>query len=123
VRKKLSDFMRIMPKGVVSQSGKVDFLKKNGMIYIGGIFSVTEKDFQEKKNHDPSKEQQNRQSARCGCKAAMTIKLKKSFEIFPKELQVIELISNHNHDLLPPDQVRFLASYRNISEEDEKKIL
>jgi len=52
----------------------------------------------------------------------MTIKLKKSFEIFPNEWQVIELISNHNHDLLPPDQVRFLASYRNISVEDEKRI-
>lgn len=37
-------------KGVGSQSGKIDFLKKkNGMIHIGGIFSVTEKDFQKKK--------------------------------------------------------------------------
>ncbi|KAK2434359.1 protein FAR1-RELATED SEQUENCE [Trifolium repens] len=53
----------------------------------------------------------------------MTIKLKKSFEIFPEEWQVTEFISNHNHDLLPPDQVRFLSSYRNISKEDEKQIL
>ncbi|WJX12219.1 hypothetical protein P8452_02741 [Trifolium repens] len=69
------------------------------------------------------KEQRNRQSSRCGCKASMTIKLKKSFEIFPEEWQVTEFISNHNHDLLPPDQVRFLSSYRNISKEDEKRIL
>jgi hypothetical protein len=79
--------------------------------------------FPDKKNHDPSKEQRNRQSSRCGCKASMTIKLKKSFEIFPEEWQVTEFISNHNHDLLPPDQVRFLSSYRNISKEDEKRIL
>jgi hypothetical protein len=66
--------------------------------------------FPDKKNHDPSKEQRNRQSSRCGCKASMTFKLMKSFEIFPQEWQVTEFISNHNNNLLPPDQVRFLSS-------------
>ncbi|KEH25041.1 hypothetical protein MTR_6g014355 [Medicago truncatula] len=58
-----------------------------------------------------------------GCKASMTIKLKKSFEIFPEEWQDIEFISSHNHNLLPSDQVHFLASYRKISKEDGKRIL
>lgn len=46
--------------------------------------------FLDKKNCDPSKEKQNRKSSRSGCnKAILTIKLKKFFEIFPKEWQVV----------------------------------
>lgn len=114
--------MRIVPKGVSFQSRNVNLLIKMGR-YIEEITFVTMKDFRIKKNHDPSKEQQNRHSSRCGCKTNMTIKLQKAFDIFPKEWQVIELISNHNHDLLPRDQVCFHAFYRNISKEDGKRIL
>lgn len=98
------------------------FVNKNGIMHRRDLF-CHRGGFPDKKIQDPSKEQRNRPSSRCGCKASMTIKLKKSFEIFPEEWQVIEFISNHNHDLLPSDQVHFLASYRKISKEEEKRIL
>ena len=34
---------------------------------------------------DPSKEHRNRMSLKCGCKARLTVVLRKSIDIFPKE--------------------------------------
>lgn len=76
-----------------------------------------------KKIIDSSKEQRNRESLRCGCKAIVRIKLKKSCDIFPEEWQVIQFISHHNHKLLSHEEVRFLTSYRNISKEDKQILL
>lgn len=53
----------------------------------------------------------------------MRITLRKSFEIFPEEWHVTQLVVSHNHSLLPPEQVRLLPSYRHISEEDKRQIL
>ena len=38
---------------------------------------------------DLSKEQRNKKSLKCGCKARLTIVLRKSIDIFPKEWHVI----------------------------------
>ncbi|KAH7843950.1 hypothetical protein Vadar_022780 [Vaccinium darrowii] len=72
---------------------------------------------------DPSKEQRNRFSVRCGCKARMRITLGKSFDIFPQEWQVTEFVKEHNHELLTPLEVRFLPANRIIVKEDEDRIL
>ncbi|KAG5558295.1 hypothetical protein RHGRI_008276 [Rhododendron griersonianum] len=72
---------------------------------------------------DPSKEQRNRKSVRCGCKARMRITLRKSFDIFPQEWQVTEFVKEHNHELLTPLEVRFLPANRKIVKKDEDRIL
>ncbi|XP_058188771.1 protein FAR1-RELATED SEQUENCE 11-like isoform X2 [Rhododendron vialii] len=72
---------------------------------------------------DSSKEQRNKKSVRCGCKARIRITLKKSFDIFPQEWQITEFITEHNHELLSPTEVRFLPVNRKISDADEKRIL
>ena len=72
---------------------------------------------------DYSKQQRNRGSTRCECKAYMRIKLKRINEIFPEEWQVTKFVAEHNHVLLSTQEVRFLPSYRNITIEDEKRIL
>ncbi|KAJ8444019.1 LOW QUALITY PROTEIN: hypothetical protein Cgig2_020865 [Carnegiea gigantea] len=95
------------------------FTIKNGRINRQDFYCHREGYANEKKV-DPLKDQRNRASLRCGCKARMQITLRKSFEIFPKEWH---LVVSHNHPLLPPEQVRLLPSYRHISEEDERQIL
>ncbi|XP_074314717.1 protein FAR1-RELATED SEQUENCE 11-like [Silene latifolia] len=72
---------------------------------------------------EPSKEQRNRPSTRCGCNALMRITLKKSCDIFLEKWHVTQFNSHHNHQLLSPIQVRFLPSYRSISKEDEQQLL
>ncbi|XP_071728846.1 protein FAR1-RELATED SEQUENCE 11-like [Rutidosis leptorrhynchoides] len=71
---------------------------------------------------DHSKQQRNRGSTRCECNAYMRIKLRRINEIFPKEWQVTSFNIEHNHDLLSTEEVRFLPSYRSITNEDEKRI-
>ena len=72
---------------------------------------------------DSSKEQRNKKSVKCGCKARMRITLKKSFDIFPKEWQITEFITEYNHELLSPLEVRFLSTNRKITKEEEKHML
>ncbi|KAG5530132.1 hypothetical protein RHGRI_030489 [Rhododendron griersonianum] len=72
---------------------------------------------------DPSKEQRNRLSLKCGCQAHMRIKLRKSSDIFPQEWHVTTFVVDHNHELLSPSETRFLPSNRTITEKDEKHIL
>uniref|UniRef100_A0A803LWI9 Protein FAR1-RELATED SEQUENCE n=1 Tax=Chenopodium quinoa TaxID=63459 RepID=A0A803LWI9_CHEQI len=72
---------------------------------------------------DFSKPQRNKESSKCDCKAHMRITLKKCFDIFPEEWHVTKYSKQHNHVMLPPEAMRFLPSNRNISGEDEKKIL
>ena len=54
---------------------------------------------------DPSKEQQNRKSLKCGCKACLTIVLRKSIDIIPKEWHVTIFVIDHNHELLSPSSI------------------
>ena len=46
-----------------------------------------------------------------------------SFEIFPEEWHVTRFVKQHNHKLLSPDETRSLPSNRNITPEDERKIM
>ena len=71
---------------------------------------------------DPSKEQRNRKSLKCGCKAHLIIILRKSFDIFPREWHVTKFVVDHNHDLLFPSEVQFLPANRVITIDDEKHI-
>ena len=59
---------------------------------------------------DPSKEQQNRKSLKCGCKACLTIVLWKSIDIILKEWHVTIFVIDHNHELLSPSSVWFLPA-------------
>ena len=71
---------------------------------------------------DPSKEQQNRKSLKCGYKAHLSIILQKSFDIFTQEWHVTKFAVDHNHDLFSPSEVRFLPANRVIIIDDEKRI-
>ncbi|KAL6576654.1 hypothetical protein OROMI_010930 [Orobanche minor] len=95
---------------------------KNGKIIRRDFFCHIE-GFPEKKILEPSKEQRNRQSSRCGCKAVLRITLKKAYDIFPEEWHVTQFNSRHTHELLQPALVRFLPSYRTISDDDKQQIL
>ncbi|XP_063949954.1 protein FAR1-RELATED SEQUENCE 11-like [Daucus carota subsp. sativus] len=79
--------------------------------------------FQQSKIADPVMKQRNTASTRCDCKAHMRVKLKKSFEIFPEQWHVTEFVAIHNHELLSQEEVRFLPSYRFMTNDDEKRIL
>ena len=72
---------------------------------------------------DPSKEQRNRKSLKCGCKTHLTIVLRKSIDIFPKEWHVTIFVVNHNHELLSPSSVWFLSVNRVITEDNKNCIL
>lgn len=114
-----------------------NFAKRNGFSIRKGRFTknkntgeVNRRDFfchregfPDKKVVDPHKNQRNRESSRCGCQASMRIILKKTFEIFPEEWHITQFVKQHNHGLLPQEQVKFLPSYRTISKEDEQQIL
>jgi hypothetical protein len=72
---------------------------------------------------EPSKEQRNRESSKCGCNTHLRITLRKSSNIFPQEWHVTKFIVNHNHELLYISKVRFLPANRVITKDDEEYIL
>ncbi|KAL0384647.1 UNVERIFIED_CONTAM: protein FAR1-RELATED SEQUENCE 11 [Sesamum radiatum] len=73
------------------------------------------------KTSNENKPQRNRKSSRCGCQAYMRIS--KSTELGVPEWRVTGFANHHNHELLEPNQVRFLPAYRTISESDKTRIL
>ncbi|KAL8545303.1 hypothetical protein ACS0TY_005469 [Phlomoides rotata] len=73
------------------------------------------------KTSNENKPQRNRKSSRCGCQAYMRIS--KSTELGVPEWLVTGFANHHNHELLEPNQVRFLPAYRTISESDKNRIL
>ncbi|XP_074315207.1 protein FAR1-RELATED SEQUENCE 11-like [Silene latifolia] len=98
------------------------FETKNGKMVRRDFFCHRE-GFPRVKMVEPSKEQRNRPSTRCGCNAVMRITLTKSCDIFLEEWHVTQFNSHHNHQLLSATQVRFLPSYRSISKEDEQQLM
>lgn len=68
-----------------------------------------------------SKPQRNRKSSRCGCQAYMRIS--KTTDLGVPEWRVTGFMNHHNHELLEPNQVRFLPAYRSISDADRSRIL
>ena len=107
---------------MVLQFKKVVRRKKKGEIGRRNFFCYRE-GRQPLKMVDPSKEQRNRMSLKCGCKARLTIVLRKSIDIFPKKWQVTIFVVDHNHELLSPSSVRFLPANRVITEDDKNCIL
>ncbi|XP_004485421.1 protein FAR1-RELATED SEQUENCE 11 [Cicer arietinum] len=73
------------------------------------------------KSSTESKPQRNRKSSRCGCQAYMRIS--KTTEFGAPEWRVTGFANHHNHELLEPNQVRFLPAYRTISDADKNRIL
>jgi hypothetical protein len=73
------------------------------------------------KSTTETKPQRNRKSSRCGCQAYMRIS--KTTEFGPPEWRVTGFANHHNHELLEPNQVRFLPAYRTISDLDKNRIL
>ncbi|XP_045817509.1 protein FAR1-RELATED SEQUENCE 11-like [Trifolium pratense] len=73
------------------------------------------------KSTNETKPQRNRKSSRCGCQAYMRIS--KTTEFGPPEWRVTGFGNHHNHELLEPNQVRFLPAYRTISDVDKNRIL
>ncbi|OVA11616.1 FAR1 DNA binding domain [Macleaya cordata] len=67
-----------------------------------------------------SKPQRNRKSSRCGCQAYLRIS--KTMDLGVPEWRVTGFANHHNHELLEPNQVRFLPAYRTISETDKNRI-
>ncbi|KAJ3696759.1 hypothetical protein LUZ61_000464 [Rhynchospora tenuis] len=67
------------------------------------------------------KPQRNRKSTRCGCQSYMRIS--KISDGGMHEWRVTGFVNYHNHELLEPDQVRFLPAYRVISDSDKTRIL
>ena len=84
VKKKFSFSIKIMQIEMVLQLKKVVWRKKNGEIGRRNFF-CHRKGRQLLKIVDPSKEHRNRMSLKCGCKARLTVVLRKSIDIFPKE--------------------------------------
>ncbi|CAI8591595.1 unnamed protein product [Vicia faba] len=73
------------------------------------------------KSSNETKPQRNRKSSRCACQAYLRIS--KTTEFGPPEWRVTGFANHHNHDLLEPNQVRFLPAYRTISDADKNRIL
>lgn len=73
------------------------------------------------KTLNENKPQRNRKSSRCGCQAYMRIS--KTTELGAPEWRVTGFSNHHNHELLEPNQVRFLPAYRTISDIDKNRIL
>lgn len=73
------------------------------------------------KTSNENKPQRNRKSSRCGCQAYMRIS--KTNELGLPEWRVTGFANHHNHELLEPNQVRFLPAYRTISDSDRSRIL
>ncbi|KAK6915868.1 Zinc finger, SWIM-type [Dillenia turbinata] len=72
------------------------------------------------KTSSDSKPQRNRKSSRCGCIAFMRIS--KTTDLGAPEWRVTGFANHHNHELLEPNQVRFLPAYRTISDSDKNRI-
>lgn len=72
------------------------------------------------KASNESKPQRNRKSSRCGCQAYLRIT--KTMDMGVSEWRVTGFANHHNHELLEPNQVRFLPAYRTISESDKNRI-
>ena len=104
VKKKLLFSIKIMQIKMVLQFKKVIWRKKKGEIGRRNFFCHRE-GRQPLKMVDPSKEQQNRKSLKCGCKACLTIVLRKSIDIIPKEWHVTIFVIDHNHELLSPSSI------------------
>ncbi|XP_019179464.1 PREDICTED: protein FAR1-RELATED SEQUENCE 11 isoform X2 [Ipomoea nil] len=68
-----------------------------------------------------NKPQRNRKSSRCGCQAYMRIS--KNSDLGLPEWRVTGFVNHHNHELLEPNQVRFLPAYRTICDADKSRIL
>nr|CAD1836934.1 unnamed protein product [Ananas comosus var. bracteatus] len=73
------------------------------------------------KSSNDTKPQRNRKSSRCGCQAYLRIS--KNVDSGITEWRVTGFSNHHNHELLEPNQVRFLPAYRVISEADKNRIL
>ncbi|KAL4298242.1 hypothetical protein GQ457_12G026880 [Hibiscus cannabinus] len=73
------------------------------------------------KTLNDSKPQRNRKSSRCGCQAYLRIS--KVTDLETVEWRVTGFLNHHNHELLEPNQVRFLPAYRTISDADKNQIL
>ncbi|XP_057978245.1 protein FAR1-RELATED SEQUENCE 11 isoform X1 [Malania oleifera] len=73
------------------------------------------------KTSNENKPQRNRKSSRCGCQAYLRIS--KTTELGAPEWRVTGFANHHNHELLEPNQVRFLPAYRTISDADKSRIL
>ena len=101
---------------------KCRFVTKNGENVRRDFFCHRE-GRQQLKRLDSSKEQQNRISTRCECKAHLRITLRKSFDIFPQEWHVTKFVIDHNYELLYPLEVRFLPANRVITKEDKDRVL
>lgn len=67
------------------------------------------------------KPQRNRKATRCGCQAYLRIS--KVSDEGMHEWRVTGFVNYHNHELLEPEQVRFLPAYRVISNSDKTRIL
>lgn len=67
-----------------------------------------------------TKPQRNRKSSRCGCQAYMRIS--RNIDMAVSEWRVTGFANHHNHELLEPNQVRFLPAYRTISDADKLRI-
>ena len=96
--------------------------KKNGEIARRDFFCHRE-GRQPLKIVNPSKEQRNRKSLKCGCKAHLTIVLRKSIDIIPRKWHVTMFVVDHNHELLSPLGVWFLPANRVITEDYKNCIL
>ncbi|KAF6147844.1 hypothetical protein GIB67_014424 [Kingdonia uniflora] len=72
------------------------------------------------KSSSESKPQRNRKSSRCGCQAYLRIS--KTPDLGILEWRVTGFANHHNHELLEPNQVRFLPAYRTISDADKNRI-
>lgn len=73
------------------------------------------------KTSNDGKPRRNRKSSRCGCQAYLRIS--KIMELGLLEWRVTGFANHHNHELLEPNQVRFLPAYRTISEAEKQRIL
>ncbi|KAH1220527.1 Protein FAR1-RELATED SEQUENCE 11 [Glycine max] len=97
------------------------FIKRNGIMRRRDFFCHRE-GRSSLKIIEPLKEQRNRESTRCECKAYLRISLQKSHDIFPSEWRVTKFVVEHNHVLLTQSEVRFLPANRTISEDDIERI-
>ena len=102
-------------------NSKWSFGEKNGEIGRRNFF-CHQKGRQPLKMVDPSKEQRNRMSLKCGCKAQLFL-FNESIDIFSKEWHVTIFVVDHNCELLSPLSVRFLPTNRVITKDDKNCIL
>lgn len=66
------------------------------------------------KNQDPP----SRRVTRCNCPARITVLLCKTRDVY----YVSEFVTNHNHDLVRREHVRFLRSHRSVMDHDIAKV-